>query len=188
MDIVSSGMRGAHRRTLPFNLHGKLLAVEEWGVICREQGVFKDHLLLHIFVPQFQESLEALGVLNGLISAENGRVDGVCSSQRVLAFVFRLIRCFAFIKHPHVGFLNDRNSRLLFSHLLVFLLALDRQEDKTQSLVSWRNRTWPWKTDKINFLSVARTLLVPLFAGTNAAVHSLSNFPCQCCWSKYRSV
>lgn len=196
MDIVALRMGEAHQRTLPFNLHGKLAAVEEWGVVCREQWVFKDHFLLYIFVPQFQESLKALGIFYGLISAENGRVDGVCSSQRVLAFVIRLPQRFGVMKHSHVGFLHDRNSRLLFFHLLVFLLVLDCDEDKTQSLASWKNRTWPWKTEekKTSFLLQNQSLLVPLFAWNGVAVHrrsstnSLSHFPYQCCWSKYRSV
>lgn len=89
------GGAGAHRRTLPFNLHGRLVAVEERGVVCREQRVFKDHLLLHVFVSQLQEGLEALGVLDGLISAQDGRVDGVASRRRVIAFVIGLIGGFA---------------------------------------------------------------------------------------------
>lgn len=126
---------GTHRGAFPLKLHWGFLTVIEWGVVWREQRVFKQNFLLHVFVSQFQKSLKTLGILDSLISAQNRGVDWV-SSRWVISFLIRSKWCFSFIKHLHLCVLNKRNFPFMFlvPHLASVCLRLFQ-------LIKWKKET-----------------------------------------------
>lgn len=81
-----------------------------------EQGVFENDLLRHVLVAQLQKRLETLGILDGLISAQDGGVDGVGAGQRVIQLVIGPVRCFSLAEHFDTGALRDG----LFTAMLAF--------------------------------------------------------------------